>query len=140
MEATPFRKRLEAKKELFTSDDLKEPDFKLLQDKGVEIPFIKERLKIKVVQDDAHPDGVMTPTEYNSYAENLRTKVIQKVKEVLTSTYEIKEGEKSSYTVGNALEGKDLEDKVKKAEGEASKEILDEMKLSKASKKTVTKI
>jgi hypothetical protein len=140
MEKTPFRKGLESKKELFEKDDLETPNFKLLQDKGVEIPFIRERLKIKVVQDDAHPNGVMTKEEYDTYAEELKKGIEKGIKDILSATYEIKEGNKYTYKTGKNLEGEDLEDKIKKLEGEVSREIMDNMKLTpKELKKSVTK-
>ena len=141
VEGTPFRKELEAKKELFSKEELDEPNLKLLQDKGVEIPFIRERLKIKVVQDEAHPDGVMTPDEYQKYSEELNNKVKKGIKDVLSSSFEIKEGSKDKYISGKKLEGKDLEDKIKKIEGEVSSQILEKMKLTpKEKRRTVTKV
>ena len=140
MEKTPFRKGLESKKELFEEDDLETPNFKLLQDKGVEIPFIRERLKIKVVQDDAHPNGVMTKEEYDTYAEKLKKGIEKGIKEILSATYEIKDGNKYTYKTGKNLDREDLEDKIKKLEGEVSREMIDDMKLTpKELKKSVTK-
>ena len=141
IEKTPFRKTLESKKELFEEGDLETPNIKLLQEKGVDLPFVRERLKIKVVQDDAHPNGVMSKEEYDTYAEKLRVGIEKGIKDVLSSTYEIKEGNKVKYITGKKLEGKDLQDKIDKVEGEISREILEKMGiLPKELKKSVTKI
>ena len=140
MEGTPFRSKLEAKKELFTKDDMEDKGLSLLQDKGVEIPFIRERRKIKVAQDESHPEGIMTPEEYDTYAEKLNKKLKSGIKEVLNTQYQIKEGNKYSYKMGKDLEGKDLESKVKEKEGEISSSILEEMKISPKSKRQVTKL
>ena len=141
LEATPFRKKLEAKKELFSKEELEEPNFKLLQEKGIEVPFIRERLKIKIVQDENHPDGVMTPEEYEKYSESLNKEVKKGISSILSGTYQVKEGNKYSYVSGKKLEGKDLEDKVKKIEGEVSSDIIEKMGLTpKEKKRTVTKL
>jgi hypothetical protein len=140
IEGTPFRGSLEKEKQLFTKEEKEEGILQLLQDKGVDLPFIKQRRKLKVVQDEAHPEGIMSKEEYDIYAEKLNKKVKQKIKETLSADYEIKEGNKYSYKSGKKLEGKDLEDKIKKAEGEASREVLEEMKLLPKDKRTVTKL
>ena len=140
MEGTPLRSRLEKEKELFTPDEKEEGILKLLQDKGVELPFIKPRKKIKVIQDEKHPDGVMSSGEYDMYAEKLNKKVKEKVEETLSGYYEIKEGNKYDYKSGKNLKGIDLEDKVGKAEGQASRDVLEEMNLLPKEKRTVTKL
>ena len=140
IEGTPFRGSLEKEKQLFTKDEKEEGVLQLLQDKGVDLPFIKQRRKLKVVQDEDHPEGIMSKEEYDIYAEKLNKKVKQKIKETLSADYEIKEGNKYSYKLGKKLEGKDLEDKIKKAEGEASTEVLEEMKLLPKDKRSVTKL
>jgi hypothetical protein len=140
MEGTPLRSRLEKEKELFTKEEKEEGILKLLQDKGVELPFIKARKKIKVIQDESHPDGVMSSGEYDMYAEKLNKKVKEKVEETLSGYYEIKEGNKYDYKSGKNLKGIDLEDKVGKAEGQASRDVLEEMNLLPKEKRTVTKL
>jgi len=140
MEGTPLRNRLEAKKELFTKEEMQDENFNLLQEKGVEIPFIRERRKIKVIQDESHPDGIMSKEEYDTYAEKLNKNVKSGIDEVLNTQYQIKEGNDYSYKMGKDLEGKDLESKVKDKEGDISSKILEEMGISPKSKRQVTKL
>ena len=140
IEGTPFKGRLEKEKELFTDEEKGEGVLQLLQDKGIELPFIKQRRKIKIVQDEEHPDAIMSKEEYDIYAEKLNKKVKSKIKETLSGIYEIKEGNKYTYKTGKHLEGKDLEDKIKKAEGEASREVLEDMNLLPKEKRSVKKL
>jgi hypothetical protein len=67
-------------------------------------------------------------------------KVKEKVEETLSGYYEIKEGNKYDYKSGKNLKGIDLEDKVGKAEGQASRDVLEEMNLLPKEKRTVTKL
>jgi hypothetical protein len=137
--------------------DLELPEFKILKEKGIDIPELGNREKYKVDKTVKHPDEIMTPEEFDIFKglvsmymkggftdKETDTKVIG-IKDILNASYSVetynKEGEieKEDYVIGKNLTKEQLESKINELKSKSIQKAKEEMMLVEKKKKTVVK-